>query len=63
MPTTPIQPGDDRLDAAVRTAFAAGAIQAGALVVVLAGHPIEGGEGVPTIRVVKVGEDGRSCEA
>ena len=28
----------------------------------LAGHPIEGGEGYPTIRVVRVGEEGRTCE-
>ncbi len=58
----PIQRGDDRLDAAVRASFLAGAAKAGSLVVVLAGHPIEGGEGFPTIRVVRVGDDGRSCE-
>ena len=39
-----------------------GVVNAGALVVVLAGHPIEGGESFPTIRVVRVGEEGRSCE-
>ena len=58
----PLQRGDDRLEAAVRAAFLGGAITCGTLVVVLAGHPIEGGEGFPTIRVVRVGEDGRSCE-
>ena len=57
-----IQRGDDRLEAAVRAAFLCDAVKAGALVVVLAGHPIEGGDGFPTIRVVRVGEDGRSCE-
>jgi pyruvate kinase len=57
-----LQPGDDRLNAAVRAAFAAGTLKAGERVVVLAGHPIEGGEGVPTVRVVRVGEDGKSCE-
>jgi len=34
----------------------------GNLVIVLAGHPIEGGEGFPTVRVVRVGPDGRSIE-
>ena len=58
----PIERGDDRLEAAVRAAFLGGVVHAGALVVVLAGHPIEGGEGFPTIRVVRVGEEGRSCE-
>src|SRR5205823_11144118 len=57
-----IQRGDDRLEAAVRAAFAAGAVKAGERVVVLAGHPVEGGEGFPTIRVVRVGDEGRSCE-
>jgi pyruvate kinase len=61
-PAGPIQEGDDRLEAAVRAAFTAGAIRAGERVVVLAGHPVEGGEGFPTIRVVRVGEDGKSCE-
>lgn len=58
----PLQKGDDRLAAAVRAAFAAGAVQLGERVVVLAGHPIEGGEGIPTVRVVRVGEAGASCE-
>ena len=57
-----IERGDDRLEAAVRAAFQSGAVAAGTLVVGLAGHPIEGGEGFPTIRVVRVGEGGRSCE-
>jgi pyruvate kinase len=59
----PIHAGDDRLEAAVRAAFLGGAVRAGALVVVLAGHPVEGGEGFPTIRLVRVGEQGSSCEA
>ena len=58
----PIHRGDDRLEAAIRTAYLGGAVQPGALVVVLATHLIEGGEGFPTIRVIRVGEDGRSCE-
>ncbi len=58
----PIHPGDDRLEAAVRAAFLGGMVKAGALAVVFAVHPIEGGEGFPTIRVVRVGEEGRSCE-
>ena len=61
-PAGPIQRGDDRIEAAVRAAFVAGAVHAGDRVVVLAGHPIEGGEGFPTIRVVRVGDEGRSCE-
>lgn len=61
-PMASFQKGDDRLEAAIRTSFAGGLVKAGELVVVLAGHPIEGGEGFPTIRVVRVGENGRSCE-
>jgi pyruvate kinase len=57
-----VRSGDDRLQAAVRAAFLGGAVAAGALVVVVAGHPIEGGEGLPTIRLARVGEDGRTCE-
>lgn len=51
--------GEDRLDASVRSAFARGAVKAGDLAIVLAGHPIEGGEIFPTIRVVRIGNDGR----
>jgi pyruvate kinase len=58
----PLQRGDDRLEAAVRASFLEGAVKAGTLAIVLAGHPIEGGDGFPTIRVVRVGEEGRSCE-
>jgi pyruvate kinase len=62
VPSFAIQPGDDRMAASVRAAFERGAVRAGALLVVLAGHPIEGGQGFPTIRVVRVAEDGTSCE-
>ena len=55
-----VQSGEDRLAAAVRAAYLGGAVKVGALVVVLAGHPIEGGDGFPTIRVARVGEDGHS---
>jgi pyruvate kinase len=62
----PLEPaldsGADRIAAAVRAAFVYGAVQAGSRAVVLAGHPIEGGEHFPTIRVVRVGEGGESCE-
>jgi len=58
----PMQVGDDRLQSAVHAAFEGNAVSPGDLVVVLAGHPVEGGEGVPTIRVVRVGEGGQSCE-
>jgi pyruvate kinase len=56
------KPGDDRIGVAIAAAFAAGAVAAGALVVVLAGHPIEGGEHLPTIRLLRVGEGGRAVE-
>jgi pyruvate kinase len=57
----PLLAGEDRLEPAVRAAFADGAVQAGELAVLLAGHPIEGAKWFPTIRVVRVGEGGRSC--
>jgi pyruvate kinase len=56
-----LSPGDDRLNSAVRAAFAKGALKVGDLAVLLAGHPVEGGEHFPTIRVVRVGVGGRSC--
>src|SRR5262249_22584168 len=46
-PVSAIKKGDDRIDAAVRAAFAGGCLTEGSLVVILAGHPIEGGEGYP----------------
>ena len=56
------RPGDDRLVAAVQAAFEAGAVAVGARVVVLAGHPIKGGEHLPTIRLSRVGDGGRATE-
>src|SRR5207248_10591381 len=47
-----LPPGADRLAAAVRAAFDAGVVQAGQRVIVLASHPVEGGERMPTVRVV-----------
>ncbi|MBX9585379.1 MAG: pyruvate kinase, partial [Gemmataceae bacterium] len=60
---TPPGPGGDRMAAAVRDAFAAGAVRPGDRAVVTAGHPIEGGPYFPTVRVVRVGEGGASVEA
>jgi pyruvate kinase len=54
--------GADRIDAAVRAAVAAAAIQPDQRVLVVAGHPIEGGRRLPTIRLVKVGPGGESLE-
>jgi pyruvate kinase len=53
---------DDRIGGAVAAAFAAGAVRVGALVVVLAGHPVEGGERLPSIRLLRVGDGGRATE-
>jgi hypothetical protein len=53
---------NDRLEKVVQAAFQTGAVPAGALVVVLAGHPLERGERFPTIRVVRVGPSGNSLE-
>lgn len=58
----PVNPGDGRMGAAVRDAFAAGVVAVGDRVVVLAGHPIEADLRLPTVRVVKVGDDGASLE-
>ena len=57
-----LQRGADRLEAAVRASFIHGAVHAGQKVVVMAGHPVEGGGRFPTLRVVRVGEGGQSCE-
>ncbi len=56
------QTGDDRLAGAVQAAFDQGAVTAGQLVIVLAGHPVEGGERLPTVRLLRVGENGRAGE-
>jgi pyruvate kinase len=61
VPLSPhLRPGEDRLEAAVRAALEHGALREGQLVVVLAGHPVEGGDRFPTIRVVRVGPGGTS---
>ena len=62
VPMGRLAPGEDRMAAAVGDAFRAGAVAAGDRVVVLAGHPIEGGLRFPTVRVVRVGENGSSQE-
>ncbi|MFO0810387.1 MAG: pyruvate kinase [Gemmataceae bacterium] len=54
--------GSDRIEAAVRAAFAAGALAAGQKAIVSAGHPVECGPHLPTIRVVRVGSAGQSVE-
>lgn len=56
-----LSPGADRLGASVGAAFDAGAVAAGSVVVALAGHPVEGGERWPTLRVVRVGPGGTSA--
>jgi pyruvate kinase len=55
-----LKPGADRIEAAVRAAFTHGALQGGVLAVVLAGHPVEGGEHLPTLRVLRIGDGGQS---
>lgn len=52
------KPGEDRLEAAVRSAVAQGVLTAGNLVVLLAGHPVEAGAMRPTLRVVRIMEGG-----
>jgi pyruvate kinase len=59
---TQLPAGADRLIGAVQDAFRAGQVQLGERILVLAGHPIEGGPRFPTIRMVKVGENGVSVE-
>jgi len=62
VPMASLFPGDSRLVAAVRDAYTAGELTIGERVVVMAGHPLEGGPGYPTLRVVRVGEAGTSQE-
>jgi len=59
---SPTAMGADRLAAAVQDAYRVGAVAPGALVVLLGGHPIEGGPHYPTLRVVRVGPNGESGE-
>ena len=54
--------GDDRMSGALRSAFEAGVVKAGQSVILLAGHPIEGGTHVPTIQFVRVGAGGVASE-
>lgn len=58
----PLPSGTDRLEAAVRSAFQHGAVAPGQLVIVLAGHPIAGGQRFPTIRLVRIGPNGEPAE-
>ena len=62
VPMAALPASGDRLAGAVRDAYTAGAVKAGDRVVVLAGHPIEGGRRFPTVRVVRVGDGGESLE-
>jgi pyruvate kinase len=57
-----IHAGDDRLAAALKAAFEAGAVESGQRVVILAGHPVEGGPRLPAIRFVRVGAGGSPTE-
>jgi pyruvate kinase len=57
-----IVPGQDRIAAAVADAFHAHVITPGERVVVIAGHPIEGGPRYPTLRLLRVGPAGQPVE-
>jgi pyruvate kinase len=59
---TPVEVGGSRMATAVKDAFTAGKVKAGERIVVLAGHPLAGGPRIPTVRVVRVGEDGTPQE-
>jgi pyruvate kinase len=59
---SPVVPHCDRLATAVIDAYMAGAVKVGERVIVLAGHPIEGGPRYPTLRVVRIGPGGVSEE-
>jgi pyruvate kinase len=62
VPLADLPSGTDRCDAAVRAAFTANEVRAGQRVAVIAGHPVEGGPRLPTLRIVKVGAQGESTE-
>ncbi|QVL32888.1 pyruvate kinase [Telmatocola sphagniphila] len=51
--------GDDRMSTAIQHSFDAKVLTEGMRVLVLAGHPIEGGDYLPTIRLLKIGPDGK----
>jgi pyruvate kinase len=59
---SPVESGGGRMATAVKDAFAAGTVKPGDRVVVLAGHPIEGGPRSPTVRVMRIGEGGTPGE-
>ena len=54
--------GANRMSGALSASFAAGAVKVGQCVIILAGHPAEGGPHVPTIQFVRVGEGGQPSE-
>jgi pyruvate kinase len=54
--------GDDRMSTAIQKSFEAGVIREGQRIIVLAGHPIEGGDYLPTIRLLRIGEGGKTIE-
>ncbi|MBX7103345.1 MAG: pyruvate kinase [Gemmataceae bacterium] len=54
--------GADRIDAAVRSATLANAVAAGQRVLVIAGHPVETGVRMPTIRLCRVTPEGTAGE-
>jgi pyruvate kinase len=58
----PVAVGEDRMVAAVRAAFQAKMLAPGEKIVVLAGHPVEGGPRYPTLRLLRLGEDGQWIE-
>jgi pyruvate kinase len=53
---------NDRLSGAIRAAIGAGVVQPGELVLLLAGHPLEGGEHLPTIRLARITAAGQAGE-
>jgi pyruvate kinase len=58
----PVTTGQDRMAAAVADAFHAGVVTSGERVIVIAGHPIEGGPRHPTLRLLRVGPRGQPVE-
>jgi pyruvate kinase len=59
---SPVEASADRLAAAVADACRSSVVLPGERVVVMAGHPIEGGPRYPTVRIVRVGPGGVSQE-
>lgn len=55
-----LDPGSDRMVASVQAAWNCGVLKEGMRVIVLAGHPLEGGLGLPTMRIVRIGAEGKS---